>query len=135
MVFFIYDNENMDLDEQMTTRFLNRLEAAIEADDRINVSNLALKAGLGNSVIRLMLKNRSSPRMDTAEKICRALDTNLVTFLSNAQSEEEREIVHLLSQLDVASRRELLGYGRGLRADRDQTTEEAPANHSINSGS
>lgn len=119
MDFRIYFTKPMKLPSQMTEAFLERLDFTIQNDREINVSNLAIKAGLGNSVIRLMLKNRSSPTLNTAEKICHALGTDLVTFLSDAKTEEEKEIVRLLAELDVASQRELLGYGRGLRASQD----------------
>ncbi len=106
--------------------FLARLQAVIDADPNLNVSNLAVKAGLSNSAIRLMLKNNTSPRVATMRRICAALDTTLEEFLSNAKTEEERELVRLVSQLPDHLRHELLGYGRALVARKDDPPPGLP---------
>lgn len=103
-------------DNEITEPFLERLKAAIDADPSLNVSNLAVKAGLGNSAIRLMFRRNNSPRVDTMRKICAALGTTLEEFMSDAQTAEEREIVRLFAQLPDHLKQELLGYGRGLAA-------------------
>lgn len=116
-------------DKPITEPFLIRLKAAIDADPALNVSNLAVKAGLSNSTIRLMLSKNKSPRVETMRRICAALGTTLEEFMSNAQTEEEQEIVRLVSQLPGDLRRELLGYGRALAAQhqkRSETADEAP---------
>ena len=107
-----------------TEPFLIRLQAAIDADPNLNVSNLATKAGLGNSTIRLMFRDNKSPRVGTMRKICAALGTTLEEFMSNAQTEEEQEIVRLFAQLPEPLRQQLLGYGRGLAAASGQTPKE-----------
>ena len=94
--------------------FLQRLQARIDADPKINVSNLAVKAGLGDSAIRLMIRDNRSPRIETARKICDALGTTLEEFMSTAQTPEEQEIVRLVSQLPEPLRDRLLGYGYSL---------------------
>ena len=96
--------------------FLSRLQAAIDADPDLNVSNLATKAGLSNSTIRLMFRHNKSPRVATMRKICAALGTTLEEFMSNAQTAEEQEIVRLFAQLPEPLKQQLLGYGRGLAA-------------------
>lgn len=111
-------------DTPLTEPFLIRLKAAIDADPDLNVSNLAVKAGLANSTIRLMFRDNKSPRVATMRKICAALGTTLEEFMSNAQTEEEREIVRLLGQLPEHLRQELLGYGRGLAAAAGQSQKE-----------
>ncbi|WP_109468836.1 helix-turn-helix domain-containing protein [Albibacillus kandeliae] len=113
-------------DNEITEPFLLRLRAAIEADPNLNVSNLAVKAGLGNSAIRLMFSRNTSPRVATMRKICAALGTTLEEFMSNAQTEDEKEIVRLLGQLPEHLRQQLLGYGRGLVAasDHDQPEDD-----------
>ena len=101
--------------------FLRRLREVIDQDAELNEANLAVKAGLDNSAIRKMFENseKRSPKLETARKICAALGTTLEEFLSDAQTPEEKEIMRLLLKLDVASRRELLGYGRALASRQD----------------
>tara|TARA_R110002049_G_scaffold45609_9_gene133011 strand:+ start:2821 stop:3177 length:357 start_codon:yes stop_codon:yes gene_type:complete len=101
-------------EEDITEPFLLKLQETIAANPDINVSKLAVDAGLSNSAIRLMLAKNKSPTIKTARKICAALGTTLEVFMSQAQSEEEREIVDLASRLPVALRQKLLGYGQGL---------------------
>jgi DNA-binding phage protein len=100
----------------ITEPFLRKLRETIDADPALNVSNLSVKAGLGNSTIRLMLAQNKSPRVKTMRAICSALGTTLEEFISEAETPEEKEMMRLLMQLDEASRRELLGYGRALAA-------------------
>ncbi|MGV6840593.1 MAG: helix-turn-helix domain-containing protein [Planktomarina sp.] len=108
---------------ELTEPFLVKLKAAIDADPDWNVSNLAVKAGLSNSSIRQMFDKNRSPRISTMRKICAAMGTTLEVFMSNAQTEEEKEIVRLVSQLPAHLRQRLLGYGQGLLADQDQNNE------------
>ncbi|MEX5565232.1 helix-turn-helix transcriptional regulator [Pseudophaeobacter sp. 1A16562] len=105
--------------------FLSRLQAAIDADPDLNVSNLATKAGLSNSTIRLMFRHNKSPRVATMRKICAALGTTLEEFMSSAQTAEEQEIVRLFAQLPEPLKQQLLGYGRGLAAAADRPQPEA----------
>ena len=105
--------------------FLSRLQAAIDADPDLNVSNLATKAGLSNSTIRLMFRHNKSPRVATMRKICAALGTTLEEFMSNAQTAEEQEIVRLFAQLPEPLKQQLLGYGRGLAAAAGPTQPES----------
>lgn len=107
--------------EPLSEPFLLRLKALIDSDPNLTVAGLAVKAGLDNSSIRIMLKNNTSPRVGTMRKICAALGTTLEEFMSNAQNEEEREIVRLLGQLPENLREQLLGYGRGLAAAAGQS--------------
>lgn len=108
---------NQYMASQTTTEpFLLRLQAAINADPKINVSNLAVKAGLSNSTIRSMFRDNKSPRVATMRKICAALGTTLEEFMSDAQTAEEQEIVRLFAQLPEPLKLQLLGYGRGLAA-------------------
>ncbi len=106
--------------------FIRKLKARIEADPNLTPAGLSVKAGLGNSAIRLMFAKGTSPRVETMRKICKALGTTLEEFLSEAQTSEEKEIMGLLMQLDEASRRELLGYGRALAARLDQDNRQSP---------
>lgn len=101
---------------RVTEPFLVRLKAVIDADPELNVSNLAVQAGLANSTIRTMFRDNKSPRVATMRKICAALGTTLEDFMGEARTPEQQEIVRLALSLPDHLLRELLGYGRGLAA-------------------
>lgn len=103
--------------ERMSKRsFAQRLQAVIDADPNLTAAGLATQAGLNNSAIRYILNGRvRHPRLDTAEKICRALGTTYNDFMSDEPTPEEAEILSLLSELPDDLRRQLLGYGQALR--------------------
>lgn len=108
-------------DTKITDPFVKRLAEVINKDPSLTVAGLALRAGLTNSAIRLMIsRGNQSPKLDTARKICKALGVTLEEFLSDAQTEEEREIVRLVSELPADLRQKLLGYGQGLAASLDR---------------
>jgi|LUMS01.1.fsa_nt_gb transcriptional regulator with XRE-family HTH domain len=112
-------------DEEITEPFLVRLKAVIEADPDLTVSNLATRAGLGNSTIRLMFRDNKSPRVATMRKICAALGTTLEDFMGDAKTPIEHEISRLVLQLPEHLREQLLAYGRGLAAA-DRARPKAP---------
>lgn len=102
--------------------FANKLQAVIDGDPELTDSGLALKAGLNNSTIRGLLSGRViSPNLDTAMKICHALNTTIEEFMGNPQTKEERDIARLVSQLSVEMRRQMIGYGEGLRTKSDRS--------------
>ena len=102
-------------DAHITEPFLIRLKAAIDADPGLTPAGLSKRAGLADSAIRLMFKRgNQSPSIQTAERICNAMGTTLVEFMSNASTPAEREIVRLVSQLPDHLRQKLLGYGQAL---------------------
>lgn len=109
----------------ITEPFLLKLEAVISASSELTVSNLSVKAGLSNSAIRQMFDQNRSPRLLTMRKICTALGTTVEEFMSLAQTEEEREIVRLISQLPAPLRHELLGYGRALSVQASKSNQES----------
>ncbi|AUQ93841.1 helix-turn-helix protein (plasmid) [Phaeobacter inhibens] len=106
--------------------FLRKLRQVIDQDPDLTEAGLAVKADLNNSAIRGMFKNadKRSPRIDTARKICAALGTTLEEFLSDARTEEEKEITHLVMKLPEHLRQQLLGYGRGLADAADLSRKE-----------
>ena len=114
--------------DQITEPFLLRLRDRIDSDPALTAAGLAVSAGLDNSAIRSMFKNNSSPRVATMRKICAALGTTLEEFMSNAQTEEEQEIVRLFAQLPEPLKQQLLGYGRGLVAASGQYPKEEAEN-------
>ena len=100
--------------------FAEKLRQRIEDDPNLTEAGLAVSAGLSNAAIRRLLSGATkNPRVDTAIMICRALGTTLEEFMGQPQTKEERRIAHLMSQLSVEERRQLLGYGEGLLAHRD----------------
>ncbi len=104
-------------DKRITEPFLVKLKAVIDADPNLTAAGLSVKAGLGNSAIRAWFAGTNqSPRIESARKVCEALGTTLEEFLSDAQTEEERQIVRLVSQLPEDLRRQLIGYGEALAA-------------------
>lgn len=112
-------------EQEITEPFLIKLKATIENDPGITVAGLAVKAGLTNSAIRVMFsRGHQSPSIRTAEKICAALGTTLVEFMSEAKTPEEKEIVRLVLQLPDHLRQKLLGYGEGLLEADDPPQQE-----------
>jgi DNA-binding phage protein len=110
-------------EKEISEPFILKLKAVIDADPSINASKLAVDAGLSNSAIRLMIAQNKSPTLKTARKICEALGTTLEVFMSEASTEEEREIVDLVAQLPANLRQKLLGFGQGLLAQEDNQSK------------
>ena len=107
--------------------FSERLRQAIDETPGLTPAGLALKAGLNKTTIRKVLDGSSqNPRFDTAMKICAALGTTVEEFMGSPRDEEERRILRLLSQLSLAERRQLLGYGEAMRDAADRPPEPAP---------
>jgi len=102
----------------MTNRtFAEKLRSVVDADPSITEAGPATKAGLSNSVVRKIIAGTTkNPRVDTAMKICAALDTTIEEFMGSPQTKEEHDIALLVSQLSVDLRRQLLGFGQGLLA-------------------
>ncbi len=112
--------------------FSERLQRVIDNDPNLTVAGLAVKAGLDNSALRSLLSGRvKSPRLDTAIKVCEALETTLEDFMSGAfqsatvpADEEAQRIRTLLSQLTPEERIRLVTYGEGMR-DARQMAQQA----------
>lgn len=96
--------------------FAELLKSHIEADPDLTEAGLARKAGLDNATIRKIVAEGRNPRIDTIRKICSALGTTPEEFMGRPQSQEERDILRLVSQLSDRHRRKLLIYGAGLLA-------------------
>lgn len=113
--------------KDITDPFLVRLKERIDNDPKLSAASLSVKAGLSNAAIRHWMNGDSKgPTLENARKVAEALGTSLEEFLSNAESEEERRIVRLVSQLPESLRERLLGYGEGLLATVDREPQEAP---------
>lgn len=96
--------------------FIEILSDKIDADPDLTEAGLATKAGLNNSTIRQMIKNKRSPRIDTAMKICRALNTTLEDFFAENTDPVRSELSFLIDQLSDQERGFLLSAAKGIRA-------------------
>lgn len=106
------------------SRFIERLRQTIDQSPDITAAGLASKAGLDNSAIRSLLSGKAkNPRWDTIEKICAALDVSVEEFMADPKTEEERDILRLVSQLPVDLRRQLIGYGQALLDAQDDAPQ------------
>lgn len=79
--------------------FHAKLEKYLAEHPEWNPANLAVAAGLDNSAIRKMLATRSSPRLDTVEKIAAALGEPVEMFTSDVEPGGLSEIQRLFAQL------------------------------------
>lgn len=105
--------------------FAARLKDYIDRTPGMTPAGLAVQAGLDNSTIRGLLTGKAQgPRLETALKICEAIGTTLEEFLGDPRTQEERDILRLLSQLPVDQRRRLLGYAEALRDAQDPRSPE-----------
>ena len=110
-----------------TDDFVERLRKRIESDPELTAAGLAVRAGLDNSVIRGLLTGKAqNPRWDTVQKICAALGTTVVEFMSDPQTEEEARILRMLGRLTVDEQMRLLGYGDRILEERDRPPGPAP---------
>lgn len=108
-------------------KFVDRLRQRIEEDDDLTPAGLAKRAGLSNATIRQLLSGKNeTPTLRTAQKICAALGTTVEVFMSEARTEEEREIVRLVHQLPTPLLRQLLGYGQALLEKSKGDGQETP---------
>lgn len=98
------------------TDFVDILVARIAADPTLTEAGLAKRAGLDNSTIRQMIKNRRSPRIDTAMKICAALGETVESFMSQSNDPVRSELLLHLEELTPQERDLLLAAARGLVA-------------------
>lgn len=98
--------------------FIERLRVRIEADPDLNQRNVALKAGLDESLVRKLLAGKiASPRLYTIERICRgAFGQSVEEFMADPKTQDEREILRLIGRLSVPERLQLLGFAKGLVA-------------------
>lgn len=79
--------------------FHDKLEKYLDGHPTWNAANLAIAAGLDNSAIRKMLRDRSQPRLDTMQKIADALGEPIELFTSAAPPGESQEIQRLYALL------------------------------------
>lgn len=96
-------------------RFIEKLAARIDGDPDINVTSLAVAAGLDKSTIRQMIANGRNPRIDTARKICAALGTTYERFMQEDRTPARAELLSLVDQLSDAEIDFLLDVARAQR--------------------
>jgi transcriptional regulator with XRE-family HTH domain len=109
------------------SEFVRRLRAEMARRDLLP-SPLAADAGLDLTVIRGLFSHKAkAPNEETMHKICAALGTTLVDFLSDGRTDEEKEIIRLTAALPAPLRQRLLGYGQSLLDEARQASPEVPA--------
>ena len=110
------------------SEFARRLRARIESDPSLTVAGLAISAGLDNSTLRGLLSGKATtPRLSTMEKVCAALGTTVDEFMAPERTDEEREILRLVSLLSEPLRRQLLGYAQALADEEGPLRPATPA--------
>ena len=96
-------------------RFVELLNQRIASDEALTPAGLAQKAGIDNSTIRKLLSGENqSPKVATAQKICKALGTTLEAFMAEIDDPLQAEIFDLYILLEPKERRMLLAAARGL---------------------
>jgi len=104
------DDGGMDADD-----FVTRLKRRIEQDPDLTPAGLAVLSGIDNSTIRKLLSGANqSPKVATAQKICKALGTTLEAFMSNDHDTLRAEILSLYSQLSDDERLVLQSVAKGM---------------------
>jgi transcriptional regulator with XRE-family HTH domain len=104
------DDKGMDADD-----FVTRLKRKIDQDPDLTPAGLAVLSGIDNSTIRKLLSGANqSPKVATAQKICKALGTTLEAFMSDDHDNLRAEILALYSQLSDDERLVLQSVAKGL---------------------
>ena len=107
--------------------FVRRLRNTLVHTPGLTLAGLAKSAGLDRSEIDELLRGGASkPTFEVAELMCKALGTTVEEFMSDRTDPEAQRILRLLSQLTVAERRQLLGYGEALLDAQDRLPPQSP---------
>ncbi|MCK5385204.1 MAG: helix-turn-helix transcriptional regulator [Alphaproteobacteria bacterium] len=107
-----------NLTDKLTAEFKKNLKTIL--DERAHVTNakkLSIEAGLGETAVRDILKNRSvSPKLETIQKLAKALHVPVYRLIPSmidhsydqlAQQEEEIQLLREASGLDYMDLNEL----------------------------
>ncbi len=100
-----------NLTDKLTAEFKKNLKAILnERADHTNAKKLSIEAGLGETAVRDILKNRSaSPKLETIQKLAKALHVPVYRLIPSmidhsydqlAQQEEEIQLLREASGLD-----------------------------------
>jgi len=117
--------KNAQIANMTESKFIERLRQRIDTSSELTAAGLARQAGLDNSAIRSLLSGKAkNPRWDTIEKICHALGETVEEFMADPQTEEERDILRLISLLPSDLRRQLIGYGQALLDAQDDALQQ-----------
>ena len=87
-------------DDKFTAEFKANLQAILEErKDTLNPKKLSLMAGLGETAVRDILKNRSaSPKLDTVHKIANALNIGIYDLIPSFAGKTYDEIEKLRAE-------------------------------------
>lgn len=89
-----------DLDDKLTREFKTNLQRLLqERSDSTNPKQLSLSAGLGETAVRDLLKNRAhSPKLETVHKLARALDVGVYDLIPSLVGSTFSEIESLRAE-------------------------------------
>lgn len=112
-----------NLTDKLTTEFKKNLKALLEERSHINAKKLSVEAGLGETTVRDILKNRSaSPKLETVQKLAKALHIPVYRLIPSmidhsydqlAQQEEEIQLLREASGIEYQSLEELRASLKG----------------------
>ena len=113
-----------NLTDKLTAEFKKNLKSIL--DERASVTNakkLSIEAGLGETAVRDILKNRSaSPKLETVQKLAKALHVPVYRLIPSmidhsydqlAQQEEEIQLLREVSGIDYQGLDELRAALKG----------------------
>ncbi len=89
-----------DLDDKLTREFKTNLQRLLkEREADTNAKKLSLEAGLGETAVRDLLKNRAhSPKLETVHKIANALDIGVYDLIPSLVGSTYTEIESLRAE-------------------------------------
>jgi DNA-binding Xre family transcriptional regulator len=103
-------------DNPSMSDFTETLEWWIARRD-LNPTRLATLAGLDKTMVRQIIVQDRTPRLDTVQKLCEALDVTVDQFLARDDDPRRRDLWRLLGRLSGPELSMLQAAARGI-ADR-----------------
>lgn len=104
------------------TLFVSNLNAVIDRD-KLNPHEIAARVGNNPTLVYDIIKGKSrSPKLDTVDKIAKAVGIPLVALLLEPGTDDlDREITEALGALPAADRRRFLSMARSWRDGPEST--------------
>jgi transcriptional regulator with XRE-family HTH domain len=87
------------LDDKLTREFKTNLQRLLDERNSTNPKQLSLAAGLGETAVRDLLKNRAhSPKLETVHKIANALEIRVYDLIPSLIGQSYEEIESLRAE-------------------------------------